>query len=85
MINTGVVYSPTGEMKVAIKNKMSVHLDDEITLALNRLREEMKRNSAAAGLPPVAPSLGWLARTMLRDKLGLVDGKAAKQDAPGAL
>lgn len=70
---------------MTIKNTISVHLDDEITLALNRVREEVRQSNEAIGLPATAPSLGWLARTMLRDKLGLVDGKAAKQDAPGSV
>lgn len=62
------------------KHAISVHLDDEITLALNRLREGVRKQNEVAGLPPMAPSLGWLARSLLRDKLGLVDSKAAKQD-----
>lgn len=65
---------------MTIKNTISVHIDDEITLALNHLREALKKNSVAAGMPATAPSIGWLARSLLRDKLGLVDSKAAKQD-----
>lgn len=58
---------------------LSVYLDDEIALKLNRLREEVRKNSAASGMPDLAPSLGWLARSLLREKLGITP---AKNDTP---
>ena len=66
-----------------IKQKaMSVYIDDETTLALNRLREEIRQKNESDGLPAQTPTIGWLARTLLREKLGM---SAAKNDAPGAL
>lgn len=70
---------------MATKNTISVHLDDEITLALNRVREEMRQRNEESEIKLQLPSLGWLARSMLREKLGLVDDKAANQDAPGSV
>ncbi|WP_233606918.1 hypothetical protein [Enterobacter huaxiensis] len=61
---------------------MSVYIDDETTLALNRLREEIRQKNESDGLPAQTPTIGWLARTLLREKLGM---SAAKNDAPGAL
>lgn len=60
---------------------MSVYIDDETTLALNRLREEIRQRNEKDGLPAQTPTIGWLARTLLREKLGM---GAAKNDAPGA-
>lgn len=60
---------------------MSVYIDDETALALNHLREEIRQNNESAGLPAQTPTIGWLARTLLREKLGM---GAAKNDAPGA-
>lgn len=66
-----------------IKQKaMSVYIDDETTLMLNRLREQIRQKNESDGLPAQTPTIGWLARTLLREKLGMV---AAKDDAPGAL
>lgn len=58
----------------------SVYLDSELTLALNSLGQQVRQNNEAAGMPGSAPTLGWLARELLREKLGLKDSKAAKQD-----
>ena len=58
----------------------SVFMDGELTLALNRLREEIRQKNEANGMPAMVPSIGWLARELLRDKLGLKDSKASKQD-----
>ncbi|HBL7133897.1 TPA: hypothetical protein LSW83_004083 [Serratia marcescens] len=58
----------------------SVYLDGDLALELNRLREQVRKNNAAAGVPGMAPTLGWLARELLREKLGLKESKAAKQD-----
>ena len=60
----------------------SVYIDDETALALNRLREEIRQKNESDGLPAQTPTIGWLARTLLREKLGM---SAAKNDAPGAL
>lgn len=66
-----------------IKQKaMSVYIDDETALALNSLREEIRQKNESDGLPAQTPTIGWLARTLLREKLGM---SAAKNDAPGAL
>jgi len=66
-----------------IKQKaMSVYIDDETALALNRLREEIRQKNESDGLPAQTPTIGWLARTLLREQLGM---SAAKNDAPGAL
>ncbi|WP_329502699.1 hypothetical protein [Klebsiella aerogenes] len=70
---------------MATKNTMSVHLDDEITLALNRVREEMRQRNEESEIKLQLPSLGWLARSMLREKLGLVEGEAAKKDNSGSV
>lgn len=65
-----------------IKQKaMSVYIDDETALALNRLREEIRQKNESDGLPAQTPTIGWLARTLLREKLGM---GAAKNDASGA-
>ena len=61
---------------------MSVYIDDETALALNRLREEIRQKNESDGLPTQTPTIGWLTRTLLREKLGM---GAAKNDAPGAL
>lgn len=61
---------------------ISVYIDDETALALNRLREEIRKNNESDGLPAQTPTIGWLARTLLRGKLGL---SAEKNDAPDAL
>lgn len=61
---------------------MSVYIDDETALALNRLREEIRQKNESDGLPAQTPTIGWLARTLLHEKLGM---GAAKNDAPGAL
>ncbi|EPO5089237.1 hypothetical protein [Enterobacter hormaechei] len=61
---------------------MSVYIDDETALALNSLREEIRQKNESDGLPAQTPTIGWLARTLLREKLGM---SAAKNDAPGAL
>lgn len=61
---------------------MSVYIDDETALALNSLREEIRQKNERDGLPAQTPTIGWLARTLLREKLGM---SAAKNDAPGAL
>jgi len=66
-----------------IKQKaMSVYIDDETALVLNSLREEIRQKNESDGLPAQTPTIGWLARTLLREKLGM---SAAKNDAPGAL
>jgi hypothetical protein len=61
---------------------MSVYIDNETAMALNRLREEIRQKNESDGLPAQTPTIGWLARTLLRAKLGLT---ADKNDAPGAL
>lgn len=61
---------------------MSVYIDDETALALNSLREEIRQKNESDGLPAQTPTIGWLARTLLREKLGM---SPAKNDAPGAL
>ncbi|MFS6814973.1 hypothetical protein [Citrobacter meridianamericanus] len=61
---------------------LSVYLDDETTLVLNRLREEIRQRYEREGIPGNAPTIGWLARSLLREKLGMAP---AKNDAPGAL
>lgn len=61
---------------------MSVYIDDETTLMLNRLREEVRQRYEREGIPGNAPTIGWLARSLLREKLGM---DPAKNDAPGAL
>lgn len=61
---------------------LSVYLDDETTLVLNRLREEIHQRYEREGIPGNAPTIGWLARSLLREKLGMAP---AKNDAPGAL
>lgn len=61
---------------------MSVYIDDETALALNSLREEIRQKNESDGLPAQTPTIGWLARTLLREKLGM---SVAKNDAPGAL
>ncbi|HCC8365136.1 TPA: hypothetical protein SCS03_000370 [Citrobacter freundii] len=61
---------------------MSVYIDDETTLMLNRLREEVRQRYEREGIPGNAPTIGWLARSLLREKLGM---NPAKNDAPGAL
>ncbi|HEY2455551.1 MAG TPA: hypothetical protein VGI71_23630 [Scandinavium sp.] len=78
-------WAKTDKVERSKRNAVSVYLDDELALALNRLRETVRQHNEAAGLPPMAPSLSWLARSLLRDKLGLVDSKAAKHDAPGSV
>ncbi|WP_456071487.1 hypothetical protein [Enterobacter quasiroggenkampii] len=60
---------------------MSVYIDDETVLALNHLREEIRQKNESVGLLAQTPTIGWLARTLLREKLGM---GAAKNDAPGA-
>ncbi|MER2978868.1 hypothetical protein [Serratia bockelmannii] len=63
------------------QNGYSVYLDSDLALALNRLREQLRQNNEAAGMPGMVPTLGLLARELLRDKLGLKDCKTAKQDS----
>ncbi len=66
-----------------VKQKaMSVYIDDEIALLLNHLREEVRQRYEREGIPGTAPTLGWIARSLLREKLGLV---SSKNDAPGVL
>lgn len=67
---------------MAKQNAMSVYIDDETALMLNRLREEIRHRYEREGIPGNAPTIGWLARSLLRDKLGLT---TATNDAPGAL
>lgn len=61
---------------------LSVYLDDETTLVLNRLRAEIRQRYEREGIPGNAPTIGWLTRSLLREKLGM---DPAKNDAPGAL
>lgn len=64
-----------------MKNSMSVHLDSDITLALNRLRMQCQEESEKAGLGwDATPTLGWLARSVLRKGLGLNDTAEQKKD-----
>lgn len=63
------------------RKSMSVYIDDETALTLNRLREEVRQRYNREGIPGNAPTIGWLARSLLREKLGLTP---AKNDAPGA-
>jgi hypothetical protein len=67
---------------VTKQKAMSVYIDDETALTLNRLREEVLQRYDREGIPGNAPTIGWLARSLLREKLGLTP---AKNDAPGAL
>jgi len=66
---------------VTKRKSMSVYIDDETALTLNRLREEVRQRYNREGIPGNAPTIGWLARSLLREKLGLTP---AKNDAPGA-
>ncbi|WP_275260425.1 hypothetical protein [Citrobacter freundii] len=61
---------------------MSVYIDEETSLMLNRLREDVRQRYEREGIPGNAPTIGWLARSLLREKLGMAP---AKNDAPGAL
>ena len=61
---------------------MSVSLDGDLVLALNRLREEIIQGQKNAGLPMNAPTIGWLTRMLLREKLGLPD---KRNDIPAHL
>ncbi|MEG5636811.1 hypothetical protein V1577_22560 [Enterobacter bugandensis] len=65
---------------MAKQKAMSVYIDDETALALNSLREEIRQKNKSDGLPAQTPTIGWLARTLLRETLGM---GAAKNDAPG--
>ncbi len=67
---------------MAKQKAMSVYIDDETALALNSLREEVRQRFDSEGLPGMAPTIGWLARSLLREKLGLANNKS---DAPGAV
>ncbi|WP_417027667.1 hypothetical protein [Citrobacter sp.] len=64
------------------QKSMSVYIDEETSLMLNRLREEIRQRYEREGIPGNAPTIGWLARSLLREKLGMAP---AKNDAPGAL
>lgn len=59
---------------------IAVFMDSELALALNRLREEVRQQNETSGIPGMVPTLGWLARHLLREKLGLTGSKAATQD-----
>mgnify|MGYP006866382465 CR=1 FL=1 len=39
---------------------MSVYIDDETALALNRPREEIRQKNESDGLPAQTPTIGWL-------------------------
>lgn len=80
MINTVWTYSVNGDSEVAKQNAMSVYIDDETALALNRLRETIRVKNEDNQLPSQTPTIGWLARTLLREKLGLGDNS---NDLPG--
>lgn len=67
---------------MAKQNAVSVYIDDETALVLNRLREEIRQRYEGEGIPGNAPTIGWLVRSLLREKLGI---KPANNDAPGAL
>ena len=60
---------------------VSVYIDEETALTLNCLREQIRQRYEREGIPGNAPTIGWLARSLLREKLGLTP---AKNDAPGA-
>lgn len=57
---------------------VSVYIDDEIALAINRLREEVRLQNEKLGLSGEAPTFGWLTRSLLRDRLGM----SCKTDNP---
>lgn len=57
---------------MAKQKAVSVYIDDETALVLNRVREEIRQRYEREGIPGNAPTIGWLARTMLRKKLGLL-------------
>ena len=61
---------------------MSVYIDDETALTLNLLREEIRQRYEREGIPGNAPTIGWLARSLLRKTLGL---NASKNDTPGSV
>lgn len=61
---------------------ISVYIDDETALAFNRLRETIRQPLENKGIQSGAPPLGWLARSLLREKLGMVN---TENDVPNAL
>lgn len=67
---------------MAKQNAMSVYIDDETALVLNKLREEIRQRFEREGIPGNAPTIGWLARSLLREKLGMTP---AKNDSACAL
>lgn len=69
-----------GDQAKAKRAPMSVYIDDEIALMLNHLREEIRQKNEGSEIALPTPTIGWLARTLLREKLGLVDSRAAKKD-----
>lgn len=64
------------------QQSMSVYIDYEITVMLTRLRETIIERFEREGITGHAPTIGWLARSLLREKLGI---DPEKNDAPGAL
>ncbi|EFC3660671.1 TPA: hypothetical protein SI588_002983 [Escherichia coli] len=64
------------------KKAVSIYLDNETALALNRLREEIRKKNSETGMELPAPSIGWLARSLLRQKLGITEDK---KDSPYAV
>lgn len=63
------------------KKTVSVYLDNETALALYRLREDVRKKNAETGMELPTPTVGWLARSLLRQSLGI---KADKEDSPYA-
>lgn len=61
---------------------MSVYINSETLLGLNRLREEIRQKNESESLPIPPPTIGWLARTLLRQQLGL---SVAKNDSANSL
>ena len=61
------------------KKAVSVYLDNETALALYRLREDIRKKNAETGMDLPTPTVGWLARSLLRQSLGI---KKKKKDLP---
>lgn len=60
VINTVCTSSTYGDQEVTKQKAMSVYIDDETALALNRLREEIRQKNESDGLPAQTPTIGWL-------------------------
>lgn len=80
LINTSrFKYQSETRCYVNKKKAVSVYLDNETALALYRLREDIRKKNAETGMALPTPTVGWLARSLLRQSLGI---KADKKDLP---